>query len=181
MPACKPICSRQQSTPPGAARRNEAKYLSNREKQPLQVVQKLATPRGGLPAVVPPFEQAAGRGLLERMPRRAPGASLGRFVPAGSAAVAISANGRYILYYSAASNLTKNDTNGVRDAFVHDGWTFLTRRISIGEMGGQANAPCSGTALSASGRFAVFNTTAGNLVPGDTNAKSDVFLADLAP
>jgi len=27
------------------------------------------------------------RGLLERMPRRAPGASLGRFVPAGSAAV----------------------------------------------------------------------------------------------
>ncbi len=100
---------------------------------------------------------------------------------ADSAAVAISANGRYILYYSAASNLTKNDTNGVRDAFVHDGWTFLTRRISIGEMGGQANAPCSGTALSASGRFAVFNTTAGNLVPGDTNAKSDVFIADLAP
>jgi probable HAF family extracellular repeat protein len=98
---------------------------------------------------------------------------------AESAAVAISANGRFVLYQSTASNLVKDDTNGVRDVFLHDGWTFLTRRVSLGVMGVQANAACSGSAISADGRFVLFNSNAGNLVPFDSNGKSDVFLGRL--
>jgi probable HAF family extracellular repeat protein len=95
-----------------------------------------------------------------------------------SAAAAISANGRYVLYSSEASNLVKNDTNGIRDAFVHDNWTFLTERVSLGQAGQQAVSACAGSGLSADGRFVLFNSLAANLVGGDTNGKSDVFLRD---
>ena len=53
-----------------AARRNDAKTMSNRKKQLLEVVQKLAAPRRRLPALVPPFEQSAGLGLQVGMQDR---------------------------------------------------------------------------------------------------------------
>ncbi len=92
---------------------------------------------------------------------------------------AISGNGRYVLYSSPATNLAPSDTNAARDAFVHDNWTFLTQRVSVGHQGQQAAGACTGTALSGDGRFATFNSLAGNLVPGDTGGFSDVFLRDL--
>ena len=64
-----------------AARRNDAKTMSNRKKQLLEVVQKLAAPRRRLPALVPPFEQSAGLGPLDRPGERSAGPSGPRFEP----------------------------------------------------------------------------------------------------
>jgi hypothetical protein len=97
----------------------------------------------------------------------------------GSEAIAISGDGRYIVYNSNADNLVGGDTNNAFDVYIHDNWTFLTRRASLGNGGQPSPAACFGTAVSADGRFVVFHTIAGNLVAGDTNAKGDVFLRDL--
>ena len=67
----------------------------------------------------------------------------------GSAALGISANGRYVLFRSDASNLVPGDTNGKMDAFVRDRATGKTRRIPPAGLGVYAGA------LSANGRYAV--------------------------
>jgi len=67
----------------------------------------------------------------------------------GSAALGISANGRYVLFRSDASNLVPGDTNGKMDAFVCDRATGKTRRIPPAGPGVYAGA------LSANGRYAV--------------------------
>jgi len=67
----------------------------------------------------------------------------------GSAALGISANGRYVLFRSDASNLVPGDTNGKMDAFVCDRATGKTRRIPPSGLGVYAGA------LSANGRYAV--------------------------
>ena len=45
---------------------------------------------------------------------------------------AMSAYGRFVAFYSFASNLVPDDTNGVADVFVHDRRTGTTRRVSVG-------------------------------------------------
>jgi Tol biopolymer transport system component len=67
----------------------------------------------------------------------------------GSAALGISANGRYVLFRSDASNLVPGDTNGKMDAFVCDRATGKTRRIPPAGLGVYAGA------ISANGRYAV--------------------------
>jgi Tol biopolymer transport system component len=67
----------------------------------------------------------------------------------GSAALGISANGRYVLFRSDAPNLVPGDTNGKMHAFVRDRATGKTRRIPPAGLGVYAGA------LSANGRYAV--------------------------
>jgi hypothetical protein len=43
----------------------------------------------------------------------------------------VSANGRYVVFESDASNLVAGDTNGVSDIFVHDRQTGQTTRVSV--------------------------------------------------
>jgi Tol biopolymer transport system component len=54
-----------------------------------------------------------------------------------------------------------------------------TQRVNVSSRGAQASGPSDGPGLSASGRFAVFASDARNLVRGDTNHVSDVFVRDL--
>lgn len=93
--------------------------------------------------------------------------------------VVISADNRYVGFQSRASNLVPGDTNGLKDVFVHDLKTGETVRVSLASDGTQGNGDSSQTALSADGRFIAFRSAAGNLVPGDTNGKSDIFVRDL--
>lgn len=53
-------------------------------------------------------------------------------------------------------------------------------RVSIGTEGNEANSgsPGNGYDMSSDGRFVVFESEASNLVPGDTNGRSDVFIRD---
>ena len=78
----------------------------------------------------------------------------------------------------AATNLVAGDTNGVRDVFVHDRQTGATTRVSVNSSENQGNAESLAPSLSADGRYVAFASSASNLVTGDTNATSDVFVRD---
>jgi Tol biopolymer transport system component len=91
----------------------------------------------------------------------------------------ISADGRYVTFESSASNLVAGDHNLAVDVFVHDRTTGTTTRVSLGAGGLEANGTSGSSALSADGRSVVFTSIADNLVPGDTNGDSDVFVRDL--
>jgi hypothetical protein len=54
----------------------------------------------------------------------------------------------------------------------------VTTRVSVDSNGGEANNSSELAAISADGRFVAFASLASNLVPGDTNDASDVFVHD---
>ncbi|MBA3264841.1 MAG: PD40 domain-containing protein [Nocardioidaceae bacterium] len=91
---------------------------------------------------------------------------------------AVSADGRYVAFRSYASNLVAGDTNGAPDVFVRDRVRHVTRRVSVGAGGAQANAHSYSPAVSAHGRYVAFSSDASNLVAGDTNRRLDVFVRD---
>jgi Tol biopolymer transport system component len=95
---------------------------------------------------------------------------------AGSAWPAISANGRYVAFHSDATNLVGGDTNGSTDVFVRDRSAGTTRRMSVRFDRTQANGGSYSPEIAGSGRFVAFSSAATNLVNGDTNGFSDVFL-----
>jgi Tol biopolymer transport system component len=92
----------------------------------------------------------------------------------------ISADGRYVAFVSAASNLVPGDTNGVMGIYVHDRANATTERVSVASSGAQANSTSEAPSISADGRHVAFWSFASNLVPGDTNGTSDVFVHDRA-
>ena len=98
----------------------------------------------------------------------------------GSTAGAISASGRYVVFQSDATNLVRGDTNRVEDVFLHDLRTGRTTRVSVGSRGRESNGASWFPTISADGRFVAFQSLASNLVVGDTNRLSDVFVRDLA-
>jgi Tol biopolymer transport system component len=92
----------------------------------------------------------------------------------------ISADGRFVVFSSLASNLAPADTNGVLDVFVRDIDGGTTSRISLSKSNLQAvnasgEAP---NAISADGQFVTFSSRSANLVSGDTNLSRDVLLVD---
>src|SRR5437660_1328853 len=91
---------------------------------------------------------------------------------------ALSADGRLVAFQSDATNLVARDTNGATDVFVHDRQTGTTERVSVASGGSQGNGFSAGPVLSADGRFVAFHSTATNLVAGDTNGATDVFVHD---
>jgi Tol biopolymer transport system component len=90
----------------------------------------------------------------------------------------ISADGRYVVFRSEASNLVAGDTNGAEDIFLRDQQAGETARISISSGGAQANDGSYFPAISADGRFVAFDSDATNLVGGDTNGVTDIFVRD---
>lgn len=92
---------------------------------------------------------------------------------------AISANGRYVAFVSGASNLVEGDGNGAEDVFLHDRRSGKTQLVSLSSEGTAGNNFSSDLALAAKGRLVVFSSYASNLVPGDTNGATDIFIRDL--
>ncbi len=92
---------------------------------------------------------------------------------------AVSANGRFVVFDSAASNLVSKDTNGKRDVFIHDLATGKTRRVSVSSAERQGNGYSSNADVNGWGRFVTFNSSATNLVKNDTSTRGDVFVRDL--
>src|SRR5438094_1790918 len=107
--------------------------------------------------------------------------SAGNAANASSGAPAISADGRFVAFLSDATYLVPGDTNGEPDVFVHDRQTGTTERVSVASDGTEGNPPAGAgngkPAISAAGRFVAFDSSASNLVPGDTN-RQDVFVHD---
>ena len=95
-----------------------------------------------------------------------------------SGAVMISADGRYVAFDSEANNLVPSDTNGNSDVFVRDRQTGMVERVSVASDNTQSNNFSGLGGFSADGRYVVFTSLAGNLVPGDSNGNWDVFAHD---
>jgi WD40-like Beta Propeller Repeat len=101
---------------------------------------------------------------------------------------AITADGRFVVFSSYASNLVPGDTEGCNgerltcsDVFVRDRLTGKTTRVSVGSGGKQANGNSGEAAISSDGRFVAFSSYASNLVAGDTNKCVRKFLGGTAP
>jgi hypothetical protein len=71
------------------------------------------------------------------------------------------------------------DSNGATDVFLRDVLAGATIRISVNELGNQISGASTSPALSADGTTIAFTSSASNVVAGDTNGASDVFLRDL--
>ena len=101
--------------------------------------------------------------------------------PANASSVnpSTSADGRFVAFESFASNLVAGDTNGQRDIYVRDLSTGTTRRASLRAGGTQTGAACYDPAISADGRYVAFASLGSNLVAGDTNGNTDIFIRDL--
>jgi Tol biopolymer transport system component len=93
-------------------------------------------------------------------------------VPQG---VPLSADGRYVLFESGATNLVADDTNTRRDAFVRDTVAGTTTRISANSTTGGTSAGNYVGGISDDGGAAVFSSEL-SLQAADTNARTDVYL-----
>lgn len=91
----------------------------------------------------------------------------------------ISADGRYVAFPSYATNLVSDFTNHYGHVYVHDRQAGSTTRVSVASDGTQADFYSAiSVSISGDGRFAAFSSLAKNLVPGDTNGHSDIFVRD---
>jgi len=117
-----------------------------------------------------------GRGQNIRI-ERASVSSAGAQADGLSLGPAVSADGRYVAFGSDSSNLTPGDTT-TRDVFVHDRMTGTTELVSVASDGTRGNGPSFFPTLSGDGRYVVFQSDASNLVTGDTNDATDIFLHD---
>ena len=91
---------------------------------------------------------------------------------------ALSANGRFVAFTSLAENLVPGDDNRLADIFVHDRVKGVTSLVSQAGNGKSADGWSDWPSISADGRFVAFSSLADNLVTGDTNGMSDVFVFD---
>lgn len=95
-----------------------------------------------------------------------------------SAAPAISPDGRFVAFESNATNLAGSDTGGNRNIFIRDREKGRTRMVSLTSAGAPPNGFSITPSLSPDGRFVVFESTAANMVGGDTNGVQDIFIRD---
>ena len=93
---------------------------------------------------------------------------------------ALSADGRHVVYDSTATNLITTDTNNLSDVYRYDRNTGMTLRLSLTNGGLQsAGGGSFKPSVNANGQIVAFESTASNLVTGDSNASYDVFGRDL--
>jgi Tol biopolymer transport system component len=97
-----------------------------------------------------------------------------------SGGASLSSDGRFVAFHSISDDLVPGDTNESYDVFLHDRSTGTTDRVSVTTGGGEGNDSSTFPSLSSDGRFVAFESRATDLVPGDTNGVSDVFVHDRA-
>lgn len=135
-----------------------------------QAVERARTSRFPPEPVLP--GPAAGRvTLVSRAPN-------GRWGNGRSFQPALSADGRWVAFVSAATNLVNGDTEGTLDVFLIDRNNNAVQRVSQTPAGLGGNGDSSSPSVSADGRFVAFVSLAGNLVSNDLNGVEDIFLWD---
>ncbi len=124
------------------------------------------------------FVRDLSTGLTERVSVSSSGAQANGVSHNAYGGVAISGNGQIVAFYSQASNLVANDTNRFADVFVRLRGSSSTQRVSVASDGTEANGASVLPSISADGRYVVFQSEASNLVAGDTNRVTDIFVHD---
>ncbi len=102
--------------------------------------------------------------------------SLGAEANADSFDPIVATDGFTVAYASAATNLVPGDTNAANDVFVRDRRSGLTARVSVDSSGAQASGASGNPSLIPDGGIITFESLAPDLVAGDTNGLSDVFM-----
>ena len=95
-----------------------------------------------------------------------------------NASRSLSTDGRYVMFQSSATDLVSGDTNGREDVFLRDMVTGTTTLVSVGTGVNDGNS--SSGRVSGDGKRVLFRSDATNLVAGDTNGTTDLFVRDLA-
>ena len=90
--------------------------------------------------------------------------------------VRISREGRFVAFESRASNLVPNDTNGAIDIFIRDRSALITDRVSVRTFGSQFVAFSWLAGLSDDGSAVMFYSGGTDIVDGDTNGATDMFV-----
>ena len=98
----------------------------------------------------------------------------------GASSTTISADGRYVVFTSQSGDVAGGPA--FQEAYLRDRQLGTTERVSITDGDGPGNAGGSvgsyAHGISDDGRFVVFSSNATNMVSGDTNGTSDVFVRD---
>lgn len=93
--------------------------------------------------------------------------------------ISFSSNGEIFVFESDANNLIPGDTNNMTDVFWYSTISNTIQRVSVSSAGGEANAPSTHPMISGDGAHVVFMSAATNLVAGDTNNCSDIYVRDI--
>jgi len=97
-----------------------------------------------------------------------------------STAASISDDGQFVTFQSESSDLVEGDDNASGDVFVHEVATGQTELLSRTAGGDPGNGDSFGAMISGDGSAVAFGSAASDLVAGDANGDSDVFVADRA-
>jgi Tol biopolymer transport system component len=96
-----------------------------------------------------------------------------------SYAPSVSSDGNYVAFQSLTADRRDGDRNTVEDVFRRDVAQSATVLVSLSNDGRQGNNRSYAPDMTADGATVVFESLASNLVPGDNNNTSDIFLRDL--
>jgi len=91
----------------------------------------------------------------------------------------LNTDGRVIAYASTADNLLADDTNGLSDVFVRALTNSNVILVSANTNGLVSDGPSFDPCISGDARYVAFTSSGDDLVEGDTNRFSDIFLHDL--
>jgi Tol biopolymer transport system component len=105
--------------------------------------------------------------------------SLGEIGNGASYEPAISGDGRYVAFPTAATNLSPDDTNGVADIVVRDRDADLTLLVSVTPTGSVADGESLWCSVSGDGRYVAFQSSATNLIEGETILWPGVYVRDM--
>ncbi|MDP2181382.1 MAG: calcium-binding protein [Actinomycetota bacterium] len=92
----------------------------------------------------------------------------------------LSADGRYVAFFSNANNLVPGDTNGRQDVFVRDLQLGVTTRVSVGPASEQGNGHSFYPKISKDGTKVAFITYATTFAADDTSSQADIYIKTLA-
>ncbi len=87
----------------------------------------------------------------------------------------ITPDGRFVTFFSLATNIVADDTNNRRDIFVRDRQTGTVVRVSVSTAGEEGNSESQWPSISDDGLVTAFQSSANNLVP---NANGGIFVHD---
>ncbi|MER7845701.1 hypothetical protein ABTZ03_17345 [Kitasatospora sp. NPDC096077] len=92
---------------------------------------------------------------------------------------AVSADGRYAVFTSPATNLVAQPSKGGYDAFLRDLRDGRTERVDLADDGSALDGVTVGVAVSADGRYVAFDSTAANVVPGGpAPGRANIYVRD---
>jgi Tol biopolymer transport system component len=90
----------------------------------------------------------------------------------------MSGNGRWIVFYSGATNLTDDGSAGSQQVFLYDRVKRALRRLSSTDAGGPGDGGSREPSVSANGRFVAFESSATDIPDAVANGRQNIFLCD---